>query len=319
MKATAASTKKTVKLEKITGTRTDTIEVTKKVIESWSVPPFQRQVRINARVQEVAEELKQNGGVLPGILTIGRFDGKWWRVDGQHRLAAFELSELPVAYADVRYREYDSIAEMAKDFVDLNSSLVRMKPDDMLRGLESSSEPLQAIRQMCPFVGYDNVRRGGTNQPMVSMSVVLRCWYASGRDVPSGTGSSVVALASELTQQSADYCIEFLGMAIKAWGRDPEYQKLWGALNMTLVMWLFRKVVMATYSQRTQRVPRETFQKLMTALSASSEYLEYLHGRNLNDRDRAPCYRRIKQIMVKRLEEEVGRKVAFPQPEWAAN
>jgi len=309
---------KKIKVEKITGTRTDTIEVTAKVIASWEVPPFQRQVKLNARVHEVANELVHNGGVLPGILTIGKFEGKWWRVDGQHRLAAFELSQLEVAYADVRYREYDSIAEMAKDFVDLNSSLVRMKPDDMLRGLESSSEPLKTIRDMCPFVGYDNIRRRLTD-PVVSMSVVLRCWNASGRDVPSASGTSVVALASELTQQSADYCIEFLNIAITAWGRDPEYAKLWGALNLTLCMWLFRQVVMKAYSTRSHRVPRETFQKLMTALSASSEFLEYLHGRNLNDRDRAPCYRRLKAIMVRRLEAEIGRKTAFPQPEWAAN
>ena len=42
---------------------------------------------------------------------------------------------------------------MAEDFVILNTALVRMGPDDVMRGLEGSVPTLQKIREVCPFVG----------------------------------------------------------------------------------------------------------------------------------------------------------------------
>ena len=51
------------------------------------------------------------------------------------------------------------MAEMGDAFVALNSRLVNMRPDDILRGLEGSIPALQEIRASCPFVGYDQIRQ----------------------------------------------------------------------------------------------------------------------------------------------------------------
>ena len=124
--------------------RSDTLVVTQAVLKSWKLPPFQRPLRENEKVRALVEELKSNGGVLPGVLTLGHLskDRSTYIVDGQHRLHAFELSELKEVYADVRIIDFDSVDEMGEEFVKLNSSLVRMRPDDVLRGLESAHKPL---------------------------------------------------------------------------------------------------------------------------------------------------------------------------------
>ena len=48
---------------------------------------------------------------------------------------------------------------MAEEFTRLNSSMVKMRPDDLLRAMESSTLSLQMIRKHCDFVSYDQVRR----------------------------------------------------------------------------------------------------------------------------------------------------------------
>src|SRR5262245_25312391 len=101
-------TLKLVKAERQTQTNTDTIVITKRTLTEWKIPPFQRDCRVNAKVIALAEELKHNGGVFPGILTIGILKGATrFIVDGQHRCKAFEISELEEAYSDVRFRLYE--------------------------------------------------------------------------------------------------------------------------------------------------------------------------------------------------------------------
>lgn len=309
---------KLVKAEKQTLTTTDTLAITQRMLSEWKIPPFQRDCRVNAKVLALAEELKHNGGVFPGILTIGILKGVRYIVDGQHRCKAFEISELAEGYSDVRFKQYDSMADMAEDFVQLNSVLVRMRPDDILRGLEGTSQALRKIREQCPFVGYDQLRRS-TNAPIVSMSALLRCWFGGGRDVPASVGMPSTEIAKVVTVDDADRLVDFLTIAMKAWGKDPEYARLWGSLTMTICMWIYRKTVLATWGQASFKLTRDQFAKCMQSLSASEEYLEWAVGRQMGDRDRSPAYRRIKAIFVRRLEDETGKKARFPAPDWAAN
>lgn len=303
--------------QKQTQSRTDTIVVDANAVKEWKAPPFQRPIRVNAKVMALSEYLKQNGGVLPGVLTIGIFDGKLYIVDGQHRLEAWKISELKEAYSDVRYMQFDTMAEMAEEFVQLNGRIVNMRPDDILRGLEATSEPLRLIRHQCPFVGYDQIRRGPRN-PIVSMSALLRCWFGSARDIPASGGQSAADVARSVTVEDAAKCIEFVQLAEKAWGRDPEYQRLWSNLNVTMCMWIYRRTVLATYSAKSPKLTKELFRQCLTSLSASPDYLDFLIGRNMTDRDRAPCYRRVKGLFVRTLEREFNRKVKFPSPEWVS-
>jgi hypothetical protein len=309
--------KLTGEAERATQTSVDTIEVTRKLASAWKSPPFQREVRITSKVQLLATEL-QRDGVLPGVLTLGVFDGDVYVVDGQHRLHAFMMTELDAVYADVRWHHFESMGAMADEFVRLNSSLVRLRPDDILKGLEQSNVFLQRVRRKCPYVGYDAVRRG-SHAPVVSMSTLLRCWFGSRTDVPAVRIPATTA-AEQLNEEEANLLIAFLALAFEAWHRDKEYAKLWGALNLTLCMWLYRRVVLApaTRTGRATRLTADEFKRGLLSLSAASEYLEYLVGRNLGDKDRAPAYNRLKAILVNRYRlDHGGQQLLLPQPPWA--
>ena len=149
----------------------DTIEVTQDLASQWRIPPFQRPLRVNDKVRGISEEIGETG-IIPGVLTLGQIDSgsNTYIVDGQHRIEAFKISAINTAYVDVRVCDFDSMADMGRHFAELNSQIVKMRPDDMLRGLEGSVDALRHVRKECPFVGYTNIRRGDTASALVSMS-----------------------------------------------------------------------------------------------------------------------------------------------------
>jgi hypothetical protein len=297
---------------------TEAVILTKEAVGSWSAPPFQRPLRVNNKVMELAEGIKCQGGVLPGILTVGVLDREKYLVDGQHRVEAFKLSELPEVYAEVRICHFETLADMADEFVTLNSKLVTMRPDDILRGLEATSPGLCLIRKACSFVGYDMIRRG-TAGPLVSMSAMLRCWFGSAQEAPAAHATSAAQIVKVLTEDDAMHIVQFLNVAYGAWRHDVEYYRLWGSLNLSLVMWLWRRTVLSQYSQKTIRLTAQQFGKCLLSLSASSDYLDWLLGRNLGERDRSPCYARIRQAFAERIMIDMGKKPMFPSPPWYHN
>lgn len=294
---------------------TEPVILTQEAVRAWKLPPVQRPLRVNAKVMELAQTLKNNGGIMSGILTIGILNREKFIVDGQHRIEAFKISELPEVYAEVRLCHFDDMAELAEEFVLLNSRLVNMRPDDILRGLESSNPGLQLLRKHCEFVGYDQIRRGTTG-PVLSMSTLLRCWFGSAQDVPSSSSAPATQFGKSLTEEDATQIIQFLNVAYGAFGRDQEFGRLWSVLNLSLTMWLWRRTVLSGYSAKSVRLTAQQFGKCLMALSASGDYLEWIVGRKLTDRDRSPCYSRIRGIFAKRLESEIGKRPLFPAPPW---
>jgi hypothetical protein len=141
----------------------ETALFTREQASAWVVPPFQRPLRVNEKVRSLAGDLKANGGFIDGVMTLGKLKGDkvTYIVDGQHRREAFLISELPEAIADIRTMTFDDMAEMADQFVLLQSSLVRMRPDDVLRGLEPTTRSLQIILcgQSCAV--FANALRAG--------------------------------------------------------------------------------------------------------------------------------------------------------------
>ena len=231
-------------------------------------------------------------------------------------------AEIEEAIADVRVCVFGDMAEMSEEFVRLNSSLVKMRPDDILRGLENSTPVLRAIRKACEFVGYDQIRRGSAS-PVVSMSALLRCWNASQYETPATSqGGSAATLAQNIDQISQQNLIAFLSTAHSAWGRDPEYYRLWGNLNLTLCMWLWNRLVIdrdRSGSKRHALLDIPMFKRCLMSVSAEGDYVSWLVGRNLSDRDRSPAYARLKSIFAKRISEGSGdKKVTLPQPAWAS-
>jgi hypothetical protein len=292
-------------------------------IGAWRVPSFQRPVRVNAKVQALAEEIARDGGVIPGVVTLGTIkgDSATYIVDGQHRLEAFRICGLPVCLGDFRLCQFDSMAAMASEFVQLNSALVRMRPDDVLRGLEASLPALAKIRRECRFVGYDQIRRNSSSSPVVGMSITLRTWAGSVPDTPIASTVSATQIAESLTEESAEGLVQFLNVAHTSFGREVEYARLWGGLNLGLCMWLWRRLVKdsdRTGARRYVHLSVKQFSACLMALSADGHYLDWLQGRALTDRDRSACYTRIKRIWAARLKDEVSGMLRFPQPAWAA-
>lgn len=305
--------------------RMETLIITPPMVNSWKIPPFQRPVRINDKVRAVTEKIKTTE-TIEGVVTLGKLkaDGSIYIVDGQHRIEAFKLSEIPEAIADVRVCMFDSMGDMAEEFVQLNQQLVRMRPDDILRGLESTTSSLKLIRKSCEFVGYDQIRRGSAGA-ILSMSALLRCWNAAGYETPSASnasGLSAAGLAQNLDQSSVQNLIAFLATAHSAWGRDPEYFRLWSNLNLALCMWLWNKLVIDRdrFGNKRYVVLNVTdFKRCLMSVSAESDYLAWLPGRNLGERDRSPCYSRLKSIFARRLaSEKGGTRPALPSPAWAS-
>ena len=293
-------------------------------IGEWKIPPFQRELRVNQKLLDVSEQMKTTE-TIEGVITLGRVvkDSAIYIVDGQHRIEAFKLSGLKQVIADIRELKVESLDELAEEFVSLNGSIVKMRPDDMMRGLESSVPAIALIRKQCPFVGYDQVRRNG-NSPILSMSVVIRCWHGSGGETPTAnaSGRSSAALARNMDVTSQSELIAFLGTAHTAWGRDHEHYRLWGALNLTICMWLWRRLVVDRNrsGKRTVILTAAEFKQCLMSLSADGDYLQWLLGRNMSDRDRSPCWTRIKPIFVRRLADIHGdrKKAVLPAPSWAS-
>jgi hypothetical protein len=115
--------------------------------------------------------------------------------------------------------------------------------------------------------------------------------------------------------------IKVLHVMVNAWGRDPEYYVLWGNLNMTVCMWLYRRLVLDTTRRGNKRIVVLTetqFKWGLMALSGANSYMEWLPRRLLNDRDRMPALVRIKAIFTHRLVEGGMAKPLLPQPNWAS-
>jgi len=310
--------KVTAKARRNTHTIVDTIVIGADGVGKWRIPPFQRPLRVNDKVRALAEQIKLDGGVIPGVITLGKIGSDTYLLDGQHRREAFLISGAPEAFMDIRVHSFDTMAEMGEEFVNLNSQLVRMRPDDILRGLEGTVEAVGLIRKRCPFVGYDSIRRSDTS-PVLSMTLVIRVWRASMCEVPSTTsGSGAGQLAMEMQISEAERCCDFLSWCMDAWGRDHEYVRLWGSLNLSVTAWLYRRVVLVeSDGPKVKKLSHSDLSKCLKAMSADAGYLDWLHGRTLAEANRSPCYQRIKAIWAKRLEQESGKRPMLPQPAWS--
>lgn len=301
---------------KTTHTKTETMLLTSAEMNAWKNPPFQRPQRINEKVRALAEEVASNGGVLPGVITLGKLGRDIYLIDGQHRRAAGEMSGEAELWADVRTHEFADMGEMGAEFVRLNSRLVTLRPDDILRGMEESVPALRLIRQKCPFVGYDQIRRG-TSSPIVSMSMLLRCWQGSRHEAPVSGAVTAIQMSEQITVDEAEGVAAALSVLGHAWGRELENARLWGALNLTLCFWLWRRTVVTKYSVKTSRLSKDLFAKCMMSVAADTTYNDWLLGRKLGERDRSPAYARLKTAVANRFQIETGDKCYLPSPPWS--
>ncbi len=312
------------KIPKSAISKMETMLISRDEATAWIVPAFQRPLRINEKVRALAEDLRTNGGFISGVLTLGALkgDNKTYIVDGQHRMEAFKMSELPECIADVRTCTFDNLADMADEFVLLQQSLVRMRPDDVLRGLEASTHSLQVIRATCPFVGYDQIKKGNEYSSVVSMSAVLKLWVGSRPETPArhSNHGTPAQIAKQIEDAEVANLCKFLHVAHAAWGRDVNYGRLWNGLNLGICMWTYRRTVLDEdrAAKRSAVLNTDQFKRCLMSISADADYLDWLSGRVLTDFHRAPCYRRLKNLFVARLKAEGMDNPRLPAPAWAA-
>jgi hypothetical protein len=305
--------------EKAVGVTTDIIEVTPDQLRSWLLPPCQRELNINANVRALGVQIREDDGVIPGPMTLARLAGHTYIIDGQHRRASALLSECVLLYVEVRWVHVRHLGDVDKIFKDLQKQLVRMRPDDNLRASEGANPGLMKIRSSCPFVGYDKVRRSG-NGPMLSMSTLLRGWFAAVPETPSATSLSPDTLDATVkadSQGDVAHIIVFANACYAAWGREAENKRLWTGLNLTLCAWLYQRTVMKQYSGKSSRLTKEMFQRCLMSVAADATYNSWLVDRTLRERDRSPAYAKLKAIFAKRITLEAGKKPMLPQPTWA--
>jgi len=316
--------KPSTEAQKATRTTLDCRAISPADAKAWKLPPFQRGLTINSKVEALAGQIALDDGVIPGVFCIGILNGDHYLVDGQHRRAAFLMAadlvkekgkaEL-VGYVDVRVVHFSSMAEMAEEFVNLNSRLVNMKADDIVRGLEESCAPVAALREACPFVGYGHIRRGDRS-PIISMATVLRTWMGSAHESPHTTGVSAAQLAEEFSDEESKIAVRFFTCAWNAWGRHDQYAKLWSGMNLLLCAWLYRRIVLSAFSTKTQQIDDAQFTNCLMHLSTAEIYVQWLVGRG--KRDMGVAYQKIKGLFATRLEHDTGKRHYLPQPPWAS-
>ena len=287
-------------------------------MNAWVLPPFQREEVQNKKVVEFAEGLKRNGGLIGGVIHLGvlRNETTIFLVDGQQRRGGCNLTGLNEFIADVSLKIYDSMATMAEDFKSINSRLVALRPDDLLRAYEMSHADLRQLRAECPFVGYANVRRSSEKGAILSMGATLKCWFGSAMPTPACQGNAI-ELLDQFTETQRQQLTVFLHAAHSAWGNEKECFRLWCNLNLLMCMYLFRKLTLEPTNRRAA-VPPDMFRKCLLSVSAASQYSDWLQGRSTAERDRGPCYKRLKCIFADRLTQEYGGNFTYrmPKPEW---
>jgi hypothetical protein len=307
------------KPQRTTSTRVDTIAFTLKDVDSWKRPEFQRDIKPTKKMAEVVQYIKDNDGVLPGILTLGVLDGtrEIYKIDGHHRCEAFRQSECPEGYADVRYL-YGTMEDFSEEYEKLNGQINPTKADDRLRAQAIRNPKIERLRSQCKVIAFAPRKTGKVS---ISMSMVLRSWANARRGTPAtrGKAASGVEIMTHMEDAELAHLIKFINLCESAWGRDQEYVQLWNQMNLTMCMWLYNRLVVdKPTSIKLKQLTPALFEKCLMSLSADARYMEWLRGRN-NAVHRSPCYMRVKEHFASRLREETGIKHNLPQPDWAAN
>ena len=287
---------------------------------SYELPAAQRPLTLNRKVVELASTLRAaSTPCLHGTIVIGIVDGRMYIIDGQHRLRAIEESGVPEVLILVAYEFLDSIEDVGRRFVELNEHLVRMMTDNILNGYIASSEALTYIMEHCRFIGTSQIRRSDRSGPMVSLSLMLRCWYGSANDTPSGSaGLSALEIARTMQVGDARNLVAFSDAAFTAFGRESPNKPLWSALNLTLCMWLFRQTVLDA-TGRVTPLNIANFRAGLRGLAASTDYIDFLVQRKLDPTNRRVTYERLAKLFASRIRQDRDhplRTVRLPQPEW---
>jgi hypothetical protein len=219
--------------------------------------------------------------------------------------------------AELRWEFFDDYAKMALRFDKLQRHMAKMKPDDGLRALEHSVPVLAYIKKSCLFVGYGKIQRAESTSASLSMSVLVRCWVGSESAVPTSSPGAARELVQAMDQSTAERCVEFATLAFRAWENNSEFGPLWGTVNLTLCIWLYRRMVLAP-STEVKPMTREQFGRFLMALT-DDDYIEFLRGKQMTRNSRNAVMTRLETRLttfLKKVDPKV-RRPCLPKRDWA--
>lgn len=282
----------------------------------WKIPDWGREPKVNRHVLSVAEDLKECNH-LSSTLVLGVYDNTIWRIDGNHRLLGFLLSGIPNMLAHCMVHYCDGHKDMYRIYKIYQRHLRTPTKDDNLKGLAETRDPLQTIKNRCKFVTYETVN--DTESRRIRMSAVIRAWYDSVPYIPKHIRANIEEQAVKIEETEARKIVEFL-LACKE-GLSIQVPFLWKPINITLLMWLYRRLVWGEIDVESEdveysRLTKDEFILGMLGLQTNN-YYGTLGTREL-ERDRFGAYTSLMSYFKKSLHSMgVKRRLTLPiKPKW---
>ena len=284
-----------------------------------AIPEFQRKFERNKKFEAAKVDII-NTREIGGEITIGMLDGKAQPIDGQHRLHAFLDTDLQAVKVTIIEFSNGTYQDYAREFTLRNSSIRALASDDRLRGMAPNLPLIKRLVEDFPWLNFTTAK----NKDILSVSIVLAVWNRSNHDTPSGT-RAVADIALEINDDEYLRLAAFMQCCQRAWGEPKRDNKvMWGSLTLTMVAWLFRRIVHPKEpSRKITKIDELTFSKCLMALASDPIFSDWVVGRHMGRRDRGPTYNKVKEIFAVRIRYEhpdkypAGSTVNLPQPKWS--
>lgn len=290
---------------------------------SWKVVgDIQRGSSLTKKIVEVGEDIG-GSGIFPSTIYIAVWEGNQYINDGLQRFSgwrdAVSKGGPTQVAANVQWEYFpdgpDGKAKMGERFAKLQLTLKRHRPDDGLRAIQHSLPAIKLIADECPNVGFGAVQRSNSKNTSLSMAVALQSWASSASEQCTSSGSAR-DLAYRLTMDDAKKCVSFLTVARGAWGSTVEYNRLWGPVNLSVCMWLYRRMVVDPEQGVTPLTAKQFSNCLVTLTNDTpkSTYVEWLRAKPSSAENRRMALaNHIRPRFISRIRQEKIRKHSSPK------
>lgn len=287
--------------------------LSKEYLSSLIVPAYQRQQYLNAKRAPKIRAKIQASAMIPGIVYICEIDELSVRDvihDGQQRTAIALTTAHDSFTAHVIRCRFETVAEAAEDYEELNSKVVNHKPDEMLKASAYRLPRLLRLMDL-DFLTYSSARSGAAK---VSVATALRAWRsAASIEAPIQTTVGVADIARTLSDQDVDGLTCFLRTVRESWGALKEHRGLYNVANLTITMWLYRMMVelKAEDQRRCTNLSLTEFSIGMQAL-VSPDYLCFLRGKGSDNEILESLLRAARPKIANRLRSVRQKMVRMP-------
>lgn len=191
-------------------------------VRELKIERYNRTIRMND-AKKIAAYFDES---MLGLIIVGRRDGNYTIIDGQHRVMACRL----VRKHDVMCQVFNDLTyeEEAKLFVELNSSRNRrsLAAYDMVKGLyESGDKDAIDLYRIIESVGFKVAEQKGDNR-IVCMSTVYRIIKKYGSSNLLDTLLAIKEAWGGTQESLKGYIIEGLSYLIKSYEQEIDISRI---------------------------------------------------------------------------------------------